>query len=253
MRFLAIIITTLLMTFMTVTTIHLWGLSQVFIPFESPFSKAETPWVVVPWDQYEEIKYKFPEAILWMDVYQSSNQTLLVSPWKDHDLASKLQPQASTADRPLFSDIVQKYPNQRILINVTSNLLDVDRQIADIIKNDERFLIQSDYDVIMKSLKEQRPRNLYGSSIADRMRLMTFQSLWVLPAVPFKGDVFIGDLKHKKIEMFNEGVAQELRRRHKKIILGPLKSEADFVEASKYKPDGYFSDQIPLIHQFLRK
>ncbi|GIL18191.1 MAG: hypothetical protein BroJett040_19420 [Oligoflexia bacterium] len=253
MRFIAIIFTTLLLTTMTITTVHMWGLSQVFTPFESPFYPKDKPWAVVPWDQYEEVKHQFPDAILWADVYQSASQTILVSPWKDHDLASKLQTQAPSQDRPTLSELVQKYPTQKFILNVTSNLLDVDRQIAEIIKSEERFLIQSDYDVIMKSMKELRPRNLYGSSIADRMRFVTFQSLWILPATPLKGDVFIGSLKHKKVDMFNSDIAKELQRRHKKIILGPLKTEAEFTEAIQYQPDGFFTDQIPLLHQFLRK
>jgi diaminopimelate decarboxylase len=43
---------------------------------------------------------------------------------------------------------------------------------------------------------------------------------------------------------FNSDVINEMRRRHKKIFLGPIKTREELQQAKEVKADGYITDSI---------
>ena len=54
-----------------------------------------------------------------------------------------------------------------------------------------------------------------------------------------RSDVFLVPLKIKDRQVFSESLNEELVRRKKKIMLGPLISWEEFENARKFKVDGF--------------
>jgi hypothetical protein len=101
-----------------------------------------------------------------------------------------------------------------------------------------RILIQSEFYPVLVSLRDLRPELLYGSSQPDRLRMLAFDSLKLLPAMPFKGDAFVGPIYRNKIRILTPSVVSELRRRNKYLVIGPVSTPQQFDEASTFNPDG---------------
>jgi hypothetical protein len=68
------------------------------------------------------------------------------------------------------------------------------------------------------------------------MRFQVFDSLFILPSVPFKGDVYWTSLKDKSVELINETIALEMKRRQKQILLGPINSSEELKKALLFQP-----------------
>lgn len=216
--------------------------SQVYTPFKTNYYKADEKLFIVPWEQSYLLEKK-ADLVLWVDVYRNKQGELLAKPWKDIKLAKKDLTQEASPTRPLLSDLLKKYPQTRWVINCDDNTQDIQVTLNAVIgeaKMTDFIMIQSNYNTILESLKESQPMLLYGSSIADITRLKTFQSMGLVAASPFKGDVFFAPLSYLDRKTINEGLVSELRRRFKKVFLGPLMNSTEMAEAQKFNPDGLF-------------
>jgi len=250
MRLLAIILGSFVVVGMALLTVRFWGLSQTYSKYSSPFmAESEPEMLIAPWEQSYFIE-NYPKLILWADVYRGEDKALLVRPWQDrHLLLNSLEKSASPA-RPLLTDLLKSQPHQRFILSVIANEQGIHQQIKMILdetKAKDRVLITSEYPIVMESIKELEPTALFGSSSADIVRLKSFLSLGVLPAAPFKGDVLITQLNKNGISLINPGIVQEVQRRQKKVILGPLENRAEIQEARSLMPNGLFiSDPLLL-------
>ena len=230
--------------FMLFMSVRFWGEGQTFRPYDSAYwhKNEAAPLIVIPWEQNYFLE-KNPDWILWADVYRGENEDLLVRPWVDKDLKIDKLEKKTTPARPLLVDLLKKHPKARWIINCNHNVHDIHLQLAKIINETnsaERIILQSDYNTILISTKTQVPLMLYGSTPADLTRLKVFDSLWLLPAAPFKGDVFISAFKYRNIPTLNRDIALELKKRFKKIILGPLSNETEIQQAMELSADGLF-------------
>jgi hypothetical protein len=226
MRLLAITAATLLIVAMSLSTIHYWGLSQRFEPYDNGFYKFTTPWIIVPAGQ---INGKPTDFIGWIDV--------------DEDTIARA------------AEILKENPKNRFILNVTKSTDRIDEKVASILTDKEngRVLIESPFDVVMSSIKTLKPLLVYGSSQADQMRFRVFESLGVLTAAPFKGDAYVGSITLQKVPLFDENIALELKRRFKKIILGPLTNSSDVAQALRLDVDGIYVSDTQLILDATRR
>lgn len=232
MKLLLISIGAILLFFISLTTTRLWGLGQQYPEFQHPFfSASETPLLILKVKNLDDIAQglkKKPNLAIWLDLETTREAKLI-------------------AFNSELKDIVAKYPDQRYALNILNNVESIHESVVNSLKpfsKEKLFLIQSNYNVIMSSIKNLEPFWLYGCSQADLMRFLAFDSLWILPAVPFKGDVFISPLKLLGRVAFNENILTEVRRRNKKIILGPITNKAEFDDASRLKVDGLLIENI---------
>jgi hypothetical protein len=244
MRVLQLTIGTGVLLFMLFMSIRFWGEGQSHRPFDSAFWHKDQidSLIVIPWEQNFFLE-KHPDWILWVDVYRGENENLLVKPWADRDVPVKKLEKNSNPARPLLIDLLKKFPNTRWIINCNDNVENIHLQIVKIIeetKVTDKVILQSEFNTVLTSTKEKAPMLLYGSTIADLTRLKVFDSLWLLPAAPFKGDVYFGPLNYLSRPTINRDIAQELKKRFKKIILGPLKSEEEMRAAKELGADGFF-------------
>jgi hypothetical protein len=228
------------------SSIRLWGESQTHKPFENTFFAARAeerlPLVIVPWEQKFFLE-KNPNWILWIDVYRGEAEQLLVKPWADKDSDKKTLVQKPGPTRPLLKELLEKFPNTRFVVNCNDNVENIHLQLVQVIeeaKASDRVLIQSDYGTILTSAKKEKAMMVFGSTMGDLTRLKTYDSLYLLPAANFKGDVFFTSISYRNRETITAEISKELKRRHKKIILGPLSNKEEVDKALALGADGLF-------------
>lgn len=251
-----------------------WGLATPYQKFDHAFWSSEAPYSIVRAKtamEAQRLTQEKSDVILWVDLHETRDHRFLVvseetvqgqltekalgpERWRGpqiprYDLA-ELRP--FFADSPLLEDLMTQFPNQRFVINIVDNVVDLHFELVKILQTlnpDNRVLIQSDTDVLLRSIKDMKALWLYGTSHADLMRLLSFESVGLLPATPFKGDVFISPLELKGRSVLNAEVLNELRRRKKTIFLGPINGIPDFESAKKANPDGIiFSSMEIFLH-----
>lgn len=257
MRVLFISLVSVIVLFVVLTITRLWGLGQQYPEFEHPFftNAPVTILKVQSEKELEEALQKKPDIAFWLDVTTSSDQKLVVF---SRDFSNKemsleayrgpkslaysyQQLQNMHPDIRELKDVVAKYGQSRFILNIADNVENVDKYVEESLKDlspDKRILVQSNYNVIMNSIKDLEPFWLYGSSQADLMRLLTFESMWILPATPFKGDVLIAPFVLLGRPAFHESTLEEVRRRNKKVVLGPALDKKEFDDAVRLKADG---------------
>lgn len=262
---------------------RIWGLSQTFPTYDHAFFVGSEPILIVKSETLEEAKEAVkarPDVVLWLDVRVSKDKVAFVLPATNdnHFIQTKQQQQEKNPGKPIFTggkiaeynwqnirevfpeapllkDFYQALPTTRFIINIIDNTNEVHHTVVDNLEKtdpDKRTLVQSDALVILTSVKEIKPTWLYGTSLPDIMRLLTFNSLYILPTTQLMGDVFIAPLTHRKRPAINDEIVEEMRRRNKKIYLGPLSSEEDFALAQKYQAEGYIAEDLPTLLKFIK-
>ena len=262
---------------------RIWGMGQVYPEFQSAFFDGKTPYIVVKadtLDKVREITKARPDVIIWADVRISKGNTAyILPPSRDFEfLNAKLAEQKANPTAPIMQggklsdysweqinefykntpalrEYYEQFPQTRFILNVVDNVADVNTIVVNAIKDlnpDNRTLAQSDANVVTMAIKELKPTWLYGTGTPDLMRLMSFDDLWVLPAVQFKGDVFIAPFKIMNRPIFNDNVIAEMKRRKKKIFLGPIKTEEDFKRAVNYQVEGYITDDLQQLESWMK-
>lgn len=266
MRVLIISICSLLVLGMILLTTRFWGLGQPYQEFQHPFfqnAPAQGVILKVTQDsQIEESLKQKPDLIaFWIDVETSVDKKVIVfsRDFSEKDLSieayrgpksqsytfAQLKVMQPTVME--LHDLLSRHPQQRFVLNVLDNVENVHLWIREALQGlepEKRILLQSNYNVIMSSIKEMEPFWLYGCSQADLMRFLTFESMGILPATPFHGDVFIAPQKILNRPAYNEDILQEIRRRHKKILLGPVTTKEGFDYVSHMKPDAFLIENL---------
>lgn len=283
MRLLLISIGSLVLALFILLTARMWGQSQTYPEYAHPFFN-QTPFNVLQVTTISEAQStltQFPQVIFQLPVRMSHDQVLFIlDKVTEQKLLLHLQNQQKQNPGKLilksqkiydysWSEIKQylaeisltteelktfykQLPNQKFILDVIDNTYDIDKELVQQLKEhrpDERTLIQSEVGTILSAIKMLKPEWLFGSSKADLVRLKTMQSMWILPAVQFKGDVLIAPVKLQNRELLNQEIISELRRRNKKIIIGPIQNDQELLMAKKYQPDAYLFLDARMISQ----
>lgn len=243
---------------------RIYGLQMPYQRFDHPFWAGDKPLWSVNTRNAEEIKRLTqvkPDIVPWLDVQMTSDGFLIIVPqssvrdllteksmgtekWRGpnfhrYDLAEL---RMLFPDAPLLQDLLAEFSDLRFILNVFGQAPDVDRKllaILDPLKPEKRILIHCETDNILKDLRDERPRWLYSSSRADLVRWLSFDSIGLLPAVPFRGDVFFAPLNVKERPLELASLVTEAHRRHKDFFIGPMNHSASFEEAKRLGADGY--------------
>jgi len=246
MRLFLISLGSLVVVGMILASVHFWGLGRAPDVFDHPWLHLQTPWMIVPLKLKDQAP---PTALLWIDVVRSREKNLYAltgsidltqTEWPDDELKKV---------GSSLPELLNTIKDRNLVINIVSNATDIDLQMSDLIgkSGEGRILIQSDYDLVLESIKKLQPLWLYGSSQSDRVRFATFASMWIVTATPFKGDVYVGPFRQRKITLLTPEIASEVKRRGKKLIVGPLETKAELELALRLGADGVFIDQAELI------
>lgn len=242
MKVISISVGILMFVFVILMTIRMSGLNQTYVPFDTAYFHGQLPYGIVAWEQNFLLE-KNPDLILWVDVYRDRKDQILVKPWAERNQQKVDLDLPTSPTRPLLKDLLLKFPKTRFVINCNDNVQDIHLNLSQVIddaKADDHVMIQSNYDTILISLKALKPRLVYGSTPEDLTRIKTFQSLWILPAAPLKGDVYFTGLKYRGVEAINADIAQEIHRRQKKLFIGPLSTKDEVDQALRLGADALF-------------
>lgn len=257
MRLLVLTFGLLLAILISFSAVRMWADGQVYTPFKTNYFRPEEAnnkekIQIVPWEQNYLLEKK-PELVLWVDIYRTTKGEILAKPWKDKNTLKKDLPQEANPSRPLLLDLLKQFPKARWVINCDDNTQDIQVTLNSVLAEaqmQDLILVQSNYNTILESLKETQPMLVYGSTIADITRLKTFQSMALISASPFKGDVFFAPLTYLDRPAVNEEIVTEMHRRFKKVIIGPLMNAQDLEQAQKLGADGFFlADPFLLEHR----
>lgn len=199
--------------------VFFWGAGRTYPAFSNEFLKQPKPWVLVPQNQKP-----LPSEIPFVDVQQDSDGLLKISP-----------------DGTTFSDWFQKYKPNFFAINVLNSKSEIHHQLDTLVPKgwEEKVLVQSEIDVILASLKGLRPRWAFGSSVADRVRWKSFDSIGLVGAVTHTRDVFFTALNDRNGEILSDSIVAEIRKRNLFLVIGPLKTAEEVQFAKQFNPDGY--------------
>ena len=246
MRLILLTLGTFVLLGVSFLTIRFWGLGRTPEHFDHPWMQIKTPWIIVPL----ALESQAPkDAFLWIDVVRSKEQNLYAlkdnldfsrPQWSDQELAPHAQE---------LKSVLEKERGRNLVLNIRSNVDGIDLQISDLVgkSGEGRVLIQSDYDLVIQSIKRLQPLWLYGSTTAEKVRFRTFESLWIETATPFKGDVYVGPFEQKHVTLLTETIFKEIKRRGKKVIVGPVQSKEEEDLALRLGADGVFIDQAGLL------
>lgn len=249
-----------------------WGLAQPYQAFEHPFLQAPPFPAMVKIHRPEQVQAvidRQKDAIFWLDLYMTKDGHFLVLPESPAlQLKAETLKEKFLSDKTYFYDLsfLRLYFDQatlledflsitknRLILNIKDNALNVHTQLMTAVEKaaaQERVLIQSDIERVIKTFKESRPLWLYGTSHSDLMRLLSFDSVGIVASSPFVGDVFIAPMKLLNRPAFNENVLQEIHRRKKTVFLGPLKDVSEVNTARGLQADGFIYENPELfLHQ----
>ena len=282
MRILGISIGSLIVVWILVMMARIWGMGQTFPPYENDFFAGPPPLIIVKANvlaDVEELVKSNPHVVIWADVRFSRDKTAyILDPSQDHRFLENrkmLQEQNPStpimtgaklaeypweqinefySNTPALREYYEQFPKTRFILNIIDNTaeahLTLVKAIEDLKPNGRTF-IQSDALILLTSIKDLKPEWVYGTSVPDIMRLMTFDSMFILPSTQFKGDVFLAPFIVQKRKPFNEDIMAEMRRRKKRIFLGPIQNKAQLEEAQKYQADGLITENLTELQRLL--
>lgn len=238
MRFLGLLAAIAVILGMIYFSILFWGMGRPITIFSNELLEKPSPWLIQPWDTKLDLGLNH---FLWADVVRDSGGVLRVIPTAMRDQNEAVLSKSTELQKTL-RELATETKNCCLVVNIISNVEDIDLQVSAEIPRDwdNRLLVQSEYEPILTQLHIQRPLFAYGTSAADRVRWLTYQSLGLLPAVSFTRDVYVTPLRISGRLALSPGLVDEVHRRKRRVVVGPLRTESETREAKKYSPDGYF-------------
>jgi hypothetical protein len=240
MRFFAILIGSVVVMLMAFGAIHFWGLGQVYPKYDHAFFNGDKPWIALNYSQQKALEQN-PQILVWIDVFRDAQRTLVVD---------------SAKNELTLNDTLKKWSGRRIILNLSSNDEDLDRQLAEFLPpymKKSPILLQSEFDIVLRATKEILDDLPYGSSQSDRMRFNAFAGMapWsggLISATPFRGDVYVSPLKWKNISLVNKMIVDEIHRRQKYVLIGPLQTKEELRQAQSLDADGYYLQNAQLLN-----
>ncbi len=243
--------------------IKLWGQGQVYSAYQHPFFPADsiskplefkvlTPKIFKENNKNSDLKFDG----YYLNVAMSADQKMiLIDPkyelqkkessgknfrYNDKNFSELADSNSDSAI--LFSEIISFIQNKKIIFNFLENPLQIQAVFTKAIneaqiQSGNQFIFVSSYEPPAKAIKEDHPTFLFGTTQPEILKIKSMESFYLIEAAIFRADVLIHPLKYYKRDFFTENIVTEMRRRQKKIIVGPnienLKSEL-----LKIKPDG---------------
>ena len=207
-----------------------------------------------------------PKLILWVDVVMTSDEQVIASTEraitteKGSTLVSMqklgdLPALANGEKHPLLKTLLEKFPSHRFIINVRDYRPGLDGKLASVVESvaaDERVLLQSDQDGILRDMRSLRPQWIFGTSQAQITQLLMLVPFGLESVAPLKGDVYISEATRGESTLINEAVVSELHRRGRKVFAGPISPKDNVHELQKLGVDGIISGDPEAFVGFVR-
>tara|TARA_B110001454_G_scaffold218991_1_gene249046 strand:- start:88307 stop:89104 length:798 start_codon:yes stop_codon:yes gene_type:complete len=262
MRLFLISLGTVVIALLIGLIVRMWGLSLPYKPFEHPFlSSAMTtnrPITVGVFSK-DHVRPDSKPTLTWINVYMTADRVLISDYNFNVDAfmtwaRDKKKFKGKFVHGYKLAELNEFYENitplekalqvittDHYILNILSNETDIHKDVISFVeknKLEDRILINSPVDIVIKAIKELKPMWVYGTSIPEVTRLKSFATLGLEAAISIRGDVFIAPISYLNRPLVDESMITEMRRRKKLVFLGPIQSEAEMKLADELKPDG---------------
>lgn len=254
MRILSALVVSLFVSASIFFTIKFWGLSQVYAQYEHPFYNENTPVMFIKpvFSQMREVLASTQQNV-YLDVAFTADQKVVLIQQKsqsqaDHtkNVRSKMYEEIKN-DVYLLQDFKDFLKNRKIIFNIAENaiaghLIFVDELKKLELEKGQQTLITSPYETMAQSIKDILPSHLFATTQPEILKIKAMESLKLIEATSFRADIVIYPLTFYKQVFFTEELMNELKRRHKKMIVGPI-SSTELQKATDLQPFGVIIDQ----------
>lgn len=246
MRIIIITIATLFVFFIGLFTVKFWGKGQVYSDYNHPMMLQHSTPIEYIKPTYEHLKEVIDsDKNIYLDVTVTFDQKLVIPKRKwlatekpihlfNHDEIKN--------DVLLVTDLKAQLLTKKIIFNMVDNARAIhetfmyDMQKMGLEKG-QNFIVTSQFEAPLKALKEIAPALVYGSTQPEILKIVAMQSMYLLEATTLRADVIIHPLKIHKHNFFNEEILAEMKRRYKKLIVGPINQD-ELPEAQRLQPLG---------------
>lgn len=234
MRLIVVTLLTLFISLVCFLTIKFWGQSLTYTEYKHPMLQPEQ----TPVEFYKPSFAALDSEIagdhnLYLDLSVTFDQKLVIPRrvWLSTEKPLRLfKYDEVKEDVILFSEVAPKLKNKKLILNIIENAQAVHETFVHEMKQvgfekGENFIVLSPYEAPAKALKEIAPAFVYGATQPEILKIVAMQSMYLLEAVSLRADVVIHPLKIRGHEFFNEALRDELKKRYKRMIIGPVDSE----------------------------
>ncbi len=265
MRLLIIGLGTLLVVAFVWTTMWFWGQGLSYKPYDNPLLSWERPRgkprLALSTNDIQQAKdflQRNPQGILELNLLVSRDGLFFTADSQDLQFIDKL-PQTDPKDFQgshhydydfafLQSHAPHIIPAEKWLqlkpafwiLNIEDNATGINNQVVSWVEKNkisDKSVFTSDVDVVITSLKEKKPLWIYGTSFSDLTKILTLASVRLESIASFNRDYFITPVRWDRRYVLNHDVIGEMRRRFKKVAIGPVHTDQDRARALTLKPD----------------
>lgn len=251
MRLFLTTVVTLIICLISFWIIKLWGRSQIYYEYKHA--------LFTPTGKIVEFVHALPANTvqtltnnenIYLDVVSTLDQKIVVltRKWSAQEKPAHYQNYSDIKnDVVLLTDYKDLLKNKKIIFNINQNI----QAAHDIffhnmqelgLEKSENFIVTSPNEPPIKALKEIAPAFVYGTTQPEILKIVAMDSMHLIEAANIRADVIIHPLLIKGLPFFKESLLAEFKKRFKKIIIGPIKSEAEKKEAVKLNPYGLIID-----------
>lgn len=245
MRILLITLVTFFVFFIALLTIKFWGKAQIYTDYKHAIFQQKSAvgieFLRPSYDRLAEVIKS--DKNIYLDVTVTFDQKLVIPKrkWISTEKPIRLfKYEEIKNDVILATDIKDQLVNRKIIFNLVENAQAIHETFMYDMKQmgmekGENFIVTSQFEAPIKALKEIAPALIYGSTQPEILKIVAMQSMYVLEAANIRADIIIHPLKIRNQNFFNDEIMEELKRRYKKIIVGPINSE-ELSEAQRLQP-----------------
>lgn len=242
-------------------TLRFYGLNQSYQVYDHPIMKRPTPWILAwggdcsvgPSHSRKALQAaaQMNEVFLAVGVHLSKDkhfyilpdrQNLIINEMKDEDIA---RIDLGEGEAPLSLDqFFVEFSNRPTLLWVKDNLENIDLRLEPILKkhpNPHQILIHSEYDNVVSSIKKLKSDLIYGTGVGQRIRALMLGSLFLESIATIDGDFVLAPLKERGVTPISKELINEIARRKKIVVLGPLLDKEQNEKAIKLGATGYLT------------
>ena len=234
---------------------------QSYTPYDHPLMKLKSPSVALQSDSLksasEFISQDSSHGIL-LKLHVSRDGQLFTATAAAFDFLKRLASEKSIEFRGLKIhqydyDFIKSQTEQTIplkawmilspaywIFDVQDNAIDVDRYVVETVETEKlesKVIIRSSTDLVVSSLKKRKPLWIYGSSQSDNTVMLTMASAYLEGLPRFERDFYFTELTYRNRNMINDRVLSEVRKRQKKIAIGPVENFEEKNKALALNPD----------------
>jgi hypothetical protein len=245
MRILIVTIGTLFVFSISLLTIKFWGQGQVYIDYKHPMYDVQS----LPLEFYKPSFEQLDAALrsdknLFLDLAITFDQKLVIPKrkWVSTEKPLRLFNYDNVKnDVIVLADFKDQLATKKIIFNLSENAQAIHETFIYTMKllgfeKGKNFIVTSQYEAPVKALKEAAPALLFGSTEPEILKILAMQSMYILEAVSIRADIIIHSLKIKNHDFFNDEIVAELKKRHKRIIVGPVATSEEIAQARKLQP-----------------